>query len=469
MPTARMLAKTMPVRLRKPSDADGQRLDPGQAVVVALRDVVLVAEILDRLVVQQAVDRLAVGDGTLGHRLALVRAQPLGADHQGHGVEGQRDDQDHGEDQVEAGQHDRGHEQHLGQQRQDQEHAVEQELARTVEALVEHAADLAGAASQMEAQGQGVQMLERMARQPPAGALLDRPVECPAQLAQHLGQPLHHHIGQYEGRGCDQQRRTRRQRIDGAREQERDQRVEQGGERQQRHRADDAPAQRRLGLAPEDAQDAAQRRTTIELARGRGLECAQLTRQGRVVLSGDGSCHKRAHLGNLEWCRVGWRAVRSPARPDCPLATTAKGTERWPRRQAGTARAARRARPPRWRTTWSSRRPVPWPRASRRRPRPCSRGLSACWTRPRSSPTGAAAPMVRLVLDRTAPAMQDMVKAESDLATFWLEMTRDQAQHTIETMQRLAGVRDWREALDAAERPICARAWRAWPRASRVS
>jgi hypothetical protein len=60
----------------------------------------------------------------------------------------------------------------------------------------------------------------------------------------------------------------------------------------------------------------------------------------------------------------------------------------------------------------------------------------------------APTPMVRLVLDRTAPAMHDMVKAESDLATFWLEMTRDQAQHTIETMQRLASVRDWREALD---------------------
>lgn len=60
----------------------------------------------------------------------------------------------------------------------------------------------------------------------------------------------------------------------------------------------------------------------------------------------------------------------------------------------------------------------------------------------------ALSPMVRLVPDRTAPAMHDMVKAESDLATFWLEMTRDQAQHTIDTMQRLAGVRDWREALD---------------------
>lgn len=57
-------------------------------------------------------------------------------------------------------------------------------------------------------------------------------------------------------------------------------------------------------------------------------------------------------------------------------------------------------------------------------------------------------PMVRLVLDRTAPAMHGMVKAESELANFWLEMTRDQAQHTIDTMQRLASVRDWREALD---------------------
>jgi hypothetical protein len=57
-------------------------------------------------------------------------------------------------------------------------------------------------------------------------------------------------------------------------------------------------------------------------------------------------------------------------------------------------------------------------------------------------------PMVRLVLDRTGPAMQDMVKAESDLATFWLETTRDHAQHTIETMQRLAQARTWREAME---------------------
>ena len=42
---------------------------------------------------------------------------------------------------------------------------------------------------------------------------------------------------------------------------------------------------------------------------------------------------------------------------------------------------------------------------------------------------GAASPMVRLVLDRTAPAVQDMVKAESDLASFWLETPRPGPAH----------------------------------------
>lgn len=59
----------------------------------------------------------------------------------------------------------------------------------------------------------------------------------------------------------------------------------------------------------------------------------------------------------------------------------------------------------------------------------------------------AGTPMLRLVLDRTAPAMQEMVRAERDLATFWIELTRDQSEHTIETCRRLAEVRDWREAF----------------------
>ncbi len=42
------------------------------------------------------------------------------------------------------------------------------------------------------------------------------------------------------------------------------------------------------------------------------------------------------------------------------------------------------------------------------------------------------APMLRLVLDRAAPAMQELVRAESDLASFWLEIARD----------HIAGLRD---------------------------
>ena len=157
--------------------AHGEVLDPGEARIVALGDVALVAEILDRLVVQEAVDGLAVRDGSFGHGLALVGAQPFRAHDQRCGVERHRDDQDDGEDAIEPRQHDHGHEQHLGRQGQDQEHAVEQQLAGAVQALVEDPADLAGAAGQVEAQGQGVQVLQRMAREAAAGALLDRSVE----------------------------------------------------------------------------------------------------------------------------------------------------------------------------------------------------------------------------------------------------------------------------------------------------
>ena len=78
---------------------------------------------------------------------------------------------------------------------------------------------------------------------------------------------------------------------------------------------------------------------------------------------------------------------------------------------------------------------------------------------------GAASPMVRLVLDRTAPAMQDMVKAESDLASFWLET--DPRSGPAHHRDHAAPGRRPRRARGAraAERAICARAWRGWPRA----
>lgn len=60
----------------------------------------------------------------------------------------------------------------------------------------------------------------------------------------------------------------------------------------------------------------------------------------------------------------------------------------------------------------------------------------------------AAAPTMRLVLDEAGPAMRDLVKAETDLAAFWIELAREQMQRNVQTMQRLAATRDWREALE---------------------
>ena len=57
------------------------------------------------------------------------------------------------------------------------------------------------------------------------------------------------------------------------------------------------------------------------------------------------------------------------------------------------------------------------------------------------------APMLCLVFDRAAPAMRELVRAESDLAGVWLETTRDQVRLTLETMQRLALARDWTSLL----------------------
>ena len=60
----------------------------------------------------------------------------------------------------------------------------------------------------------------------------------------------------------------------------------------------------------------------------------------------------------------------------------------------------------------------------------------------------ARRPMVRLMSGQAAPEMAELVGAEADLARFWLDLVREQMQRNIDTMQRLAAVRDWREALE---------------------
>ena len=168
-----------------------------------------------------------MSDCALGHGLALMRPQPLRPHHQGHAVQGHRHQEDGGEHAIQPGQHDRQHEDDLGRERQDQEHAVEQQFARTVEPVVENAADLPGAPGEVKAQGERVQVLQRLTRKPPPGALLDRAVERPAQLIEQLGQPLDDDIAEQDRRRRRQCCRAWVQRIDGPGEQQRRQRVDQ--------------------------------------------------------------------------------------------------------------------------------------------------------------------------------------------------------------------------------------------------
>ena len=56
----------------------------------------------------------------------------------------------------------------------------------------------------------------------------------------------------------------------------------------------------------------------------------------------------------------------------------------------------------------------------------------------RKSAEEMTSPMLRLVLDRSTPAMREIVEKESELASFWFETGRAQLEHTMETMRHLA-------------------------------
>lgn len=54
----------------------------------------------------------------------------------------------------------------------------------------------------------------------------------------------------------------------------------------------------------------------------------------------------------------------------------------------------------------------------------------------------------RRTVDGAAQAAQDMADAEQDAARLWFDAAGEQLRHNIETFQRLAAVRDWREAVE---------------------
>ena len=110
---------------------------------------------------------------------------------------------------------------------------IEEQLAQAREALVHDPADGTGAAGEMEAQREAVQVLQRAQGGTTAQALLDGPVECPAQLVEDAGQPLQADIADEQGHRGSQSRRCGGELIDGTGEEERDAGVDEGREGQE--------------------------------------------------------------------------------------------------------------------------------------------------------------------------------------------------------------------------------------------
>ena len=167
----------------------GTALDRGALVVAhgaveTLGLMLLVAEILDGLVVDQAVDDLGAGV-VVGRVHGPAQADaPLG-DREGKSDETQDHDEGHGgEAPIEHEPEDAGHQADFDQCRQNREQHEEQQEFDALHATVDGAAKRAGLTIQVEAQRQGVQVAEGSERDPPNRVLSDLGEERVAQLAE---------------------------------------------------------------------------------------------------------------------------------------------------------------------------------------------------------------------------------------------------------------------------------------------
>ena len=169
---------------------DRRRLVFAQVLVVAPGLELLVAEILDRLVVQQAVDGPGIRLGIQLVRLAADRHAPLGDHHREADVDDHRAEGDGGEAPVELGeQHhrDQGELQDHWENGKDQVREQRRDAARAALDVARHAA---GLPVEMEAQAQAVQMPEHAERNAPDRALRHRHEQHVAQLAEERrGEP----------------------------------------------------------------------------------------------------------------------------------------------------------------------------------------------------------------------------------------------------------------------------------------
>jgi hypothetical protein len=142
-------------------------------LVVAPRLVGFVVEVLDRLVVEQAVDRPRVG-GRIGfiHGAPDIDA-PVADLHREHDVGDQRDGGDQHEAEVVLDEENPEHESHFDERRQDRVERVGDQAGNRPGAALDVARDAAGLTFQVKAQAQRVQVAEDLERHLADGALGD--------------------------------------------------------------------------------------------------------------------------------------------------------------------------------------------------------------------------------------------------------------------------------------------------------
>ena len=191
---------------------------PRQSTVVARRLMRLVAEILHRLEVQQAVERLGGGVVVvLVHRAPRPHA-PAGEAHGEADIADHGDERHRGEPPVEQAPDDRGDQQQLDQCRHHVEHREPQHGLDAGGAAIDRTRQCAGLAIQMEAQAQRMQMAERAQRRDTHRALLHGREQRITQLPKSGGRDAQQAIADDQPQRHRQHRGAilRRQRIDDA-------------------------------------------------------------------------------------------------------------------------------------------------------------------------------------------------------------------------------------------------------------
>ena len=202
--------------------ADGRPLPALQAFVVAARFPVLVAEILDGLVVEQAVDRARVRLRVELVHLAAERRAPVGdRDGRDH-VERERGERDRDEDPVVARDQDRRDERDFEHRGQDRIQRIADQGGDAALAAFDVAREPTRLPGQVKAQRQRVQVPEDLERDRPDCTLRDFREQKLAELGEERRRETQRAVGDQQRQRDGQDRERGIEAVDDPLEQERD-------------------------------------------------------------------------------------------------------------------------------------------------------------------------------------------------------------------------------------------------------